>query len=216
MTLQVFGPGPLPPTISGTVAGQTTTSILVNHRTVLKGHDRGSKPGQTETVTVTLSGAANGTLANLGGGSYDATQASIPTPAPPPGDHGAGRPGVHADHKSGPGRAGPDRHHHLYHRRHGHRGSSALPDSTTTVIATDVGAPTLTAPLSATVNQGAAALITGVSLAEIANVAGETFTVTLADTNGLLSATGTGVSGSGTTSLTISGWRGEQRSGDTV
>ncbi len=43
------------------------------------------------------------------------------------------------------------------------------------------------------------------SLAEVASVAAETFTVTLADTNGLLSATGTGVTGSGTNSLTITG-----------
>ena len=78
-------------------------------------------------------------------------------------------------------------------------------DSTTTVIATAVGAPTLTAPLAATVNQGAPFLITGVSLAEVGSVATETFTVTLADTNGLLSATGTGVTGSGTNSLTITG-----------
>ena len=60
-------------------------------------------------------------------------------------------------------------------------------------------------PPSATVNQGAPTLIAGLSLAEIANVTGETFTVTLADTSGLLSATGTGVSGAGTASLTITG-----------
>ncbi|HZL00452.1 MAG TPA: hypothetical protein VFC47_11195, partial [Caulobacteraceae bacterium] len=47
--------------------------------------------------------------------------------------------------------------------------------------------------------------IAGVSLSESGSTTGETFTATLTDTNGLLSATGTGVSGSGTTSLTISG-----------
>ena len=82
---------------------------------------------------------------------------------------------------------------------------ATVTDSTTTVVATDVGAPTLTVPSTATVNQGAPTLIAGLSLAEIANVTGETFTVTLADTNGLLSATGTGVTGSGTTSLKITG-----------
>ena len=57
------------------------------------------------------------------------------------------------------------------------------------------------------VNQTAA--ITGVSLSESGNTAGETFTVTLKDSNGVLSATDTGgvgntVSSPGTT-LTISG-----------
>ena len=46
-----------------------------------------------------------------------------------------------------------------------------------------------------------ATAISGVSLAE----SGETFTATLADANGLLAATGVGVSGSGTTSLSIAG-----------
>ena len=43
------------------------------------------------------------------------------------------------------------------------------------------------------------------SLSETGSTGSETFTVTLTDTNGDLSATGTGVSGSGTTSLTITG-----------
>jgi hypothetical protein len=44
-----------------------------------------------------------------------------------------------------------------------------------------------------------------VSLSESGNTAGETFTVTLSDSFGNLSATGAGVSGSGTATLTISG-----------
>ncbi|WP_158746247.1 hypothetical protein, partial [Acidisphaera sp. L21] len=66
-------------------------------------------------------------------------------------------------------------------------------------------APVLTAPATATVTQGTATAISSISLAEPNNVAGETFTVTLSDTNGLLAATGTGVSGSGTKALTITG-----------
>ena len=61
-----------PPTISGTVAGQTTTDLATiapfSGVTIAD-----ANPNQTETVTVTLSAAANGTLSNLGGGSYDAT-----------------------------------------------------------------------------------------------------------------------------------------------
>jgi hypothetical protein len=67
----------------------------------------------------------------------------------------------------------------------------------------------ISAPASATVGQGQATAISGVSLSESGNTAGETFTVTLADTNGALSASATGggdvVSGSGTTSLAIAG-----------
>jgi hypothetical protein len=72
-----------------------------------------------------------------------------------------------------------------------------------------ISAPVISAPAAATVSQGQATAISGISLSESGNTAGETFTVTLADTNGALSATATGggdvVSGSGTTSLAISG-----------
>jgi hypothetical protein len=67
------------------------------------------------------------------------------------------------------------------------------------------GTPSITAPATATVRVGQAWAIAGVSISESPTTTGETFTVTLVDKNGLLSATGTGVSGSGTTSLTISG-----------
>jgi hypothetical protein len=67
------------------------------------------------------------------------------------------------------------------------------------------GLPTLTAPATATVNIGKATAIPGLGLAETGNTASETFTVKLADTDGLLSATGTGVSGAGTKSLTLTG-----------
>jgi hypothetical protein len=67
------------------------------------------------------------------------------------------------------------------------------------------GPPGITAPATATVGVGEAGAIGGLSLAETGNTSGETFTVTLSDKHGDLSATGTGVSGSGTTSLTITG-----------
>jgi len=73
-------------------------------------------------------------------------------------------------------------------------------------IAVTVNGPlVVTAPAAATVNQSQATPISGISLSESGNTSGETFTVTLSDTNGLLSATGPGVSGAGTTRLTITG-----------
>ena len=80
-------------------------------------------------------------------------------------------------------------------------GNSAA--STISVNATSL--PVITAPPSVVLGVGHTAAITGVSLAEAGAIAGETFTVKLTDAHGLLSATGTGVSGSGSDALTISG-----------
>jgi hypothetical protein len=66
------------------------------------------------------------------------------------------------------------------------------------------GVLTLAAPASATVGLGNTSAIAGVSLSESGNVFGDDFSVTVADSNGDLSASGTGVSGYGT-SLTITG-----------
>src|ERR1019366_8366829 len=65
-------------------------------------------------------------------------------------------------------------------------GNSAAPVS---IAVTVNGLPVIGAPASATVSQGSATAISGLSLT---------------DTNGLLSATGLGIAGSGTTTLTIS------------
>ncbi len=88
-------------------------------------------------------------------------------------------------------------------------GATATPAS----IAVSVNAPpVITAPPSALVQQSLSTAVTGVSIADADAVsAGEAITVTLADTNGLLSAntgaTGGGgtITGDGTTSLTIVG-----------
>ena len=50
-----------------------------------------------------------------------------------------------------------------------------------------------------------ATAISGISVTESPAIGGETFTVTVADTGGVLTATGTEVSGAGTTSLTVTG-----------
>ena len=74
-----------------------------------------------------------------------------------------------------------------------------------TIAVTVNGLPVITAPANATVGAGIAHAITGISVAETGNTTGETFTVNVSDTKGLLSATGTGVTGSGTTALSLAG-----------
>ena len=73
-----------------------------------------------------------------------------------------------------------------------------------TVAVTVNNVPMITVPGAQTIGVGQAAAITGVSLSESGNTTGETFTVTLSDTNGVLSATG-GTWSSGNDTLTISG-----------
>ena len=66
------------------------------------------------------------------------------------------------------------------------------------------GAPVIAVPGAQTVALGTATAIAGVSLAESGTTGSETFTVTLKDSNGLLSASGA-TSGNNSTDLVISG-----------
>ncbi len=65
-------PALAPLTISGTVANQATTASASACRPSRTWPSPILNAGQTDTVTVTLSNAANGTMTNLGGGSFDA------------------------------------------------------------------------------------------------------------------------------------------------
>ena len=65
-----------------------------------------------------------------------------------------------------------------------------------------VGGPVIMSPSTATVTEGQATAIPGVSVSDQFSNA---LTLTLQDTNGLLTATGTGITGSGTATLQLSG-----------
>jgi autotransporter-associated beta strand protein len=67
------------------------------------------------------------------------------------------------------------------------------------------GPPQISASGALVVGVGRTGPIGGLSVSEVGSTAGETFTVVLTDDSGLLSTDGPGVSGNGTTSLTLTG-----------
>ena len=78
---------------------------------------------------------------------------------------------------------------------------------TTQTLTVDETPPVITAPTAETIGVGKAALIPGGSLTESGTTAGETFTVIVADTDGLLTVTpgSAGVSNNDSKSVTITG-----------
>jgi hypothetical protein len=87
--------------------------------------------------------------------------------------------------------------------------SGALSPAIAVSVTSASGTPVITVPTAVTASLGKALAIAGVGVAETPVINGETFTVTLKDSHGLLSetATGTGatVTGQGTTTLTLAG-----------
>src|SRR6185312_14710216 len=83
-------------------------------------------------------------------------------------------------------------------------GNTALQQTTAITVNGD---PVVAPPGATTIGVGQAAAIAGASLSESGDTSGETFTVTVADTNGVLSvaADAASVSGNGSNSLSISG-----------
>ena len=82
-------------------------------------------------------------------------------------------------------------------------GNTATQKSIGVTVTPQAGTPSITAPATATVGVGQAALISGVSITELPTTSGETFTVGLSDTNGVLSAN-TGAAGGGGGTITPS------------
>ena len=76
--------------------------------------------------------------------------------------------------------------------------------ASTTIAVTASARPVITVPAGETIGVGHTLAVSGVSVAE-AGATGESFTVYVNDGEGLLTGTGTGLSGSGTKQLTIEG-----------
>ena len=65
--------------------------------------------------------------------------------------------------------------------------------------------PVITVPATIHLQQAAQTLVAGITLAQVDDTSSEIFKVTVSDTNGILSATGAGVVGSGTPTIDLSG-----------
>ena len=75
----------------------------------------------------------------------------------------------------------------------------------TNIAITTVASPTIGAPASEAVTQNSIAALSGFSVGETGSLPYESFTVTVSDTSGLLSATGSAAAGLGATSITVIG-----------
>ena len=196
-----------PPSITGTVAGQTTTSEapVTPFASVTIGDPNA---GATDTLTISLSGAG-GTLSGAGlsgsGGTYTLTGAAATVTS-------------ELDALSFTPTAGAPNTTSTTSFKLSDLSSAyatATVDTTTTVVDKDPGVavtPSIAAPSSATVGVGQPGAIAGVSLSESPTTSGEAFTATLSDTNGVLAANTGATGGGGTitpsnggTTLTIAG-----------
>jgi len=120
ITTVIATAGTVAPTISGTVAGQTTGDLTpISPFSKVTVADQNF--GQTETVTVTQSATANGTLSSPGGGSYNATTGVYTDTNTVTAVTAALDGLVFTPHRPS-GCARRDRHHHLHHHGHRHGG----------------------------------------------------------------------------------------------
>ena len=195
-----------PPVIAGAVAGQTTSdeaAISPFSGVAISDVD----VGQTETVTVTLSSSANGTLSNLGGGSYNGATGVYSVTGSDAAVSAAvdGLVFTPTAHQVAPGSSVTTT--FSIHATDTAGGTSS--DSTTTVIATAANDPPVIAGAVAGQTMTDEAAITPFSGASVSDVdfgQTETVTVTLSSAaNGTLSDVDGGNFNSGTGVYTITG-----------
>jgi hypothetical protein len=195
-----------PPVIGGTTAGQTTTDeASISPFTTVSISD--SDFGQTETVTVTLSNKADGTLSNVGTGSYNSstgvytvtgTDLAVSTAVD-------GLLFTPTAHQVAPGATVTT----SFTIKATDTNGSTSSNSTTTVIATAVNdPPVITGTVAGQRTTDAAAIspFSGVSISDIDFGQSETVTVTLSDkADGTLSNVGSGSYDSATGVYTVTG-----------
>ena len=197
---------PAPITIAGTVAGQTTNDVTaLTPFSLVKITDPNF--GQTETVTVTLSAAANGTLSNIGTGTYNAATGVYTVTGTATGVNAALDSLVFTPtaRQVAPGQTVTT----TFTIKDTDTAAISATDSTTIITATAVAIPiTVTGAVAGQKTSDTSAL-TPFSLVKITDLnAGQTETVTVtlsAAANGILSNLGTGTYNASTGVYTVTG-----------
>ena len=163
--------------ITGTASGQSTTD-LTTIAPFSKATIADANASQTETVTVTLSEMANGTLSNLGGGSYNAITGVYTDTGSPAAVTTAldGLVFTPTPHEVAPGQSVTTS---FAITDTDTAGASALFDSTTTVIAMVVDPGPTAGAVDVSVNVGQTVDLTSAFLAHVApGLVGDTETIT--------------------------------------